>query len=103
MCTPHLNAYIRARRDGESPTVRQTCITRTQKDRLKPEAHAILSCLSAGDKVFSGMLERELRKFEGVKEIAINHISHAVKIRHDPHLVSAEKMRSVLRKLGQGN
>jgi hypothetical protein len=39
---------------------------------------------------------------EGIKEIIINPLSHTVKIRYDPRVVSADKMRFVLKQLGQG-
>ena len=46
-------------------------------------------------------IERQLLKLKGVKEITINPISHTVKIRYDPHVMTAEKMRSAIRKLGR--
>lgn len=73
---------------------------KTELERLKSEAHIILSYLTPGHVIPSGKLERQLRKLKGVREITINHLSHTVKIRYDPHLVTAEKMRSILKKLG---
>jgi hypothetical protein len=70
-------------------------------DRLKSEALAILSYLRAGHAIPSGVLERQLRKLGGVREIVMNPLSHTVKIRYDPRVVSAEKIRSVLKKLGK--
>jgi hypothetical protein len=82
--------------------VEQTYKARTQKERLKSEGLAVLSFLKAPHEIPSRMLERQLRKLEGIKEIIINPISRTVKIRYDPRVVSADKMRSVLKKLGQG-
>ena len=74
----------------------------TNKESLKPEAQAVLSYLRAGHEISSDVIERELRKLGGIKEIVINPISYIVKINYDPSVVSAEKMRSVLKQLGQG-
>ena len=71
----------------------------TQKERSKSEALAVMSFLHA---VPPGILERQLRKLGGIKEIMINPISRTVKMRYDPRVVSAEKVRAVLKKLGQG-
>lgn len=101
MCTPRLNGTTRDRRHGESPMVEQTYKEWTQKECLKSEALAVLSFLKAGHEIPSRMLERQLRKLGGIKEIIINPISRTVKIRYDPRVVSADKMRSVLKNLGQ--
>ena len=68
---------------------------------MKSDAYAILSFLRPENPIPSGKIERQLRKLRGVKEITINPISHTVKIRYDPHVMTAEKMRSVIRKLGR--
>ncbi len=102
MCTPRLNGSTRARRYGESPMSEQTYKELTQKERLKSEALAVLSFVKAGHEIPSRMLESQLRKLEGIKEIIINPISRTVKIRYDQSLVSADKMRAVIKKLGQG-
>jgi copper chaperone CopZ len=72
------------------------------KKPLKPEAQAVLSYLRAGHEISSDVIERELRKLGGIKEIVINPVNYVVKIHYDPRAISAEKMRSVLKKLGQG-
>jgi copper chaperone CopZ len=69
-------------------------------DRSKLEAHAILSYFKPGFTIPSGKLERELHKLDGVKKIAINHLSHTVKIRYDPSVVTDQKIRAVLKRLG---
>ena len=81
--------------------VELTCEERTQKERLKSEGLAVLSFLKNDHEISSRMLERQLRKLKGIKEIIINPISRTVKIRYDPRVVSADKMRSVL-KNGKG-
>ena len=68
---------------------------------MKSDAYAILSFLRPESPIPSGKIERRLRKLKGVKEIAINPISHTVKIRYDPRLMTAEKMRSAIGKLGR--
>ena len=73
----------------------------TKKEPLESEALAVLSYRKAGHDVSSRVVERELRKLGGVKEIAINPLSYVVKIHFNPNVVSAEKMRSVLKQLGQ--
>jgi len=65
---------------------------------LKAEAHAILSYLRPGMLIPPGQIETELRKMEGIKEVAINVVSHTVKIRYDPSIVTIEKIRTFLRK-----
>jgi hypothetical protein len=82
--------------------VEQTYKERTQKERLKSEALAVLSFLKAGHEIPSRMLERQLQKLGGIKEVMINPISRTVRIRYDQRVVSADKMRSVIEKLGQG-
>ena len=98
----YVNNPVGNGRHGESPMVEQTYKEGTQKERLKSEGLAVLSYLRAGHKISSRMLERQLRKLDGIKEIIINPISRTVKIRYDPRAVSADKMRSVLKKPGQG-
>jgi len=71
------------------------------EDRLNSDACAILSLLRPENPIPSGKIERQLLKLKGVKEITINPISHTVKIRYDPHVMTAEKMRSAIRKLGR--
>lgn len=68
---------------------------------MNSDAYAILSFLRPENPIPSGKIERRLRKLKGVKEITINPISHTVKIRYDPHLMTAEKMRSAIRNLGR--
>ena len=68
------------------------------KDELKAEAHAILSYLRLGTRIPSGKMEARLRKMKGVKEVTVNLVSHTVKIRYDPSIVTIEKIRTFLRK-----
>ena len=68
------------------------------KGELKAETHAILSCLRLGMLIPSGQVETRLRKMKGVKEVTVNHVSHTVKIRYDPSIVTIEKIRTFLRK-----
>ena len=68
---------------------------------MKSDAYAILSLLRPENPIPSGKIERQLRKLRGVKETTINPISHTVKIRYDPHIMTAEKMRSFIRRLGR--
>jgi len=75
----------------------------TKKELLKPEGLAVLSYRRAGHNISSRMVERELRKLRGVKEIAINPISYVVKIHFNPSVVSAEKMRSVLKSMANAS
>jgi copper chaperone CopZ len=85
---------------GAEPMVQKTQLECSKsKDHLKSEANAILSYLRPGVVIPSGKLERQLHKLEGIKEVAINHLSHTVKIRYDPTVVTAETLRSVLKKL----
>jgi len=65
---------------------------------LKAEAHAILSYSRLGALIPSGQIERQLRKMKGIKEVTINYVSNAVKIRYDPMIVTIEKIRIFLRK-----
>lgn len=97
MCTLDLNGPTHARRHDECSMVKQTCEERTQKDRLKSEGLAVLSSLKASHEISFRVLERQLRKLKGVKEIIINPISRTIKIRYDPRVVSVDKMRSILK------
>jgi copper chaperone CopZ len=82
--------------------VEQTYRGGTNRESLKPEAQAVLSYLRVGHEISSDVIERELRKLGGIKEIVINPVNYVVKIQYDPRAISAEKMRTVLKKLGQG-
>ena len=77
--------------------VKQTCKERTQEDCLKSEGLVVLSSLNAGHEITSGIIERQLRKLKGIREIITNPVSCTVKIRYDPRVVSADKMRSILK------
>ncbi|MGP8069377.1 MAG: heavy-metal-associated domain-containing protein [Candidatus Bathyarchaeia archaeon] len=68
------------------------------KGELKAEAHAILSCLRLGMLIPSGQVETRLRKMKGVKEVTVNHVSHTVKIRYDPRIVTIERIRALFKK-----
>jgi len=87
--------------DMVNPMVEQTHKEPTQKERSKSDALAVLSFPKIGHEIPSRMLERQLRKLEGINEIIINPISRTVKVSYDPRVVSADKMRSVLKKVGQ--
>jgi copper chaperone CopZ len=71
------------------------------KTELKAEARAILS-FRLGMLIPSRQIETRLRKMEGVKEVAINHVSHTIKIRYDPNIVTIERIRTLLAKRGSG-
>ena len=66
------------------------------KGELKAEAHAILSCLRLGMLIPSGQVETRLCKMKGVKEVTVNHVSHTVKIRYDPSIVTMERILALL-------
>ena len=70
------------------------------KHGLKAEAYAILSYLRLDMLIPLGQVETRLRKMKGIKEVTINHVSSTLKIRYDPSVLTAEKIRSVLKKLG---
>ena len=40
---------------------------------------------------------------KGIQEVKINHVSHTVKIHHDPSVVTIEKIRTVLKNAGSGH
>jgi copper chaperone CopZ len=48
----------------------------------------------------SGQIEIQLHKLKGIKEVRMNHVSHTVKIRYDPSIVTIEKIRTVLKNTG---
>jgi len=78
--------------------VEQAHEERTQKERSKSEAQAILSYSHA---INSGMVEKQLRKLGGIKEIMTNPVSYRVRIRYDPRVLTTETVRSLLKKLVQ--
>jgi len=98
MCTFHLNGPL-SLDDMVSTMVEQIHKELIQEKRAKSEALAVMSLPHA---IPPGILERQIRKLGEIKEIVINPISHTVKVRYDPRVVSAEKVRVVLKKLGQG-
>ena len=65
---------------------------------MKAEAHAILSYLRLGVLTPPGQIETELRKMIGIKEVTINVVSHTIKIRYDPSIVTIEKIRTFLKR-----
>ena len=70
------------------------------KGELKAEAHAILSYLRLGMLIPSGQVETRLRKIKGIKDVTVNHVSHTVKVRYDPSIVTIEKIRTLLKNRG---
>jgi copper chaperone CopZ len=72
------------------------------KSESKAEAHAILSYLPLSMLIPPGQIETRLRKMKGVKEVTINHVSHTVKIRYDPSIVTIEKIRTFLKRSVSG-
>jgi copper chaperone CopZ len=78
----------------EQPRPQQT----EPKGELKAEAHAILSYLRLDMLIPPGQIETQLRKMKGIEEVTINHVSHTIKIRYDPSIVTIEKIRTFLRK-----
>ena len=70
------------------------------KGEFKAEAHAILSCLRLGMLIPSGQVATRLRKMKGVKEVTVNHVSHTVKIRYDPTIVTIESIRTLFKNRG---
>ena len=67
--------------------------------RLNSDACLILTYFGPEIPIQSGRIERELRKLKGIKEITINHLTHTVKIRYDPKVITEEKMRSIIKRL----
>jgi len=67
--------------------------------RLNSDACVILSYFGPEIPIPSGKIEEELRKLNGIKEITINHLTHTVKIRYDPKVITEEKMRSIIKRL----
>ncbi|HUK29448.1 MAG TPA: heavy-metal-associated domain-containing protein [Candidatus Acidoferrales bacterium] len=65
---------------------------------MKAEARAILSYLRLDMPNPPRQIETRLRKMKGIKEVTINIVSHTVKIRYDPNIVTIEKIRAFLRK-----
>ena len=65
---------------------------------MTAEARATLSCLRLGRGIPPGRIKTCLRKLKGIKEVAINHVTHTVKIRYDPSIVTIEKIRASLRR-----
>lgn len=45
----------------------------------------------------SAKMETQLRKLKGIKEVTINYVSHTVKIRYDPSIVTIERIRALLK------
>jgi copper chaperone CopZ len=90
----------RVRSSGANPMVQKTELEHSKsKDRLRSEAHAILSYVRPGLTLPSGKLERHLRKLEGIEEVTINHLGQTVKIRYNPSMVTIEEIRSFLKEL----
>ena len=71
---------------------------RKPTSELKAEARAILSYLRLDMSSPPRQIETRLRKMKGIKEVTINLVSHTVKIRYDPNIVTIEKIRAFLRK-----
>jgi copper chaperone CopZ len=102
MCTSELNSSRLGNLRGASSLLQEPCFQRSKpKGELKAEGRAILSCLRLG-MLPAGQIRSRLRKMEGIKEVRINHVSHTVKIRYDPSIVTIEKIRTVLKGMGSG-
>jgi len=99
MCTSQLNRPSERDFIGVSSLPQERRFQQPKsKSESDDEAHAVLSYLRMDVSIPSGQIETRLRKLKGIKEAAVNHVSHTVKIHYDPSIVTREKIRTLLKK-----
>lgn len=63
-------------------------------------AEAIFSLFTLGCSGCSGIIERKLKKLNGIKDVNVNYITDTVQVNYDPRRVTTEEIRDFLKKLG---
>jgi Cu+-exporting ATPase len=72
--------------------------TGTENQRLK--ADAIFSLFNLGCSSCSGIVERKLRRLDGIKNVTVNNVADTVSVNYDPQQLNSEEIRLFIRKLG---
>jgi Cu+-exporting ATPase len=73
----------------------------TVKTSEQGKAQAIFSLFNLGCLSCPNIVERRLRKFEGIKRVAVNYVTDTVLVDFDPEVVTTEAIRTYMTKLGR--
>ena len=63
-------------------------------------AEAIFSLFTLGCSGCSGIIERKLKKLDGIRDVAVNYVADIVRVDYDPRKLTTEDIRGFLKKLG---
>jgi len=69
-------------------------------DNRKGTAEAIFSLFNLGCSSCSGIIERKLKKLSGIKGVTVNYVTDTVLVDYDPGHLTAEDIRTFIKKLG---
>ncbi len=63
-------------------------------------AEAVFSLFNLGCSGCPAVIERRLRKVNGVKKVVVNYVTDTVLVNYDPSQVSTENIRTLMKKVG---
>lgn len=63
-------------------------------------AKAVFSLFNLGCSSCSAVIERKLKNFPGIGDVVVNYVTDTVWVNYDPEHLSAEDIRTLIRKLG---
>jgi len=63
-------------------------------------AKAVFSLFNLGCTSCSAVIERKLKKVAGVNDVAVNYVTDMILVNYDPSQLTAEDLRSFIKKLG---
>jgi copper chaperone CopZ len=66
----------------------------------KASAKAVFSLFNLGCSFCSAVIERKLRNLPGIEDPVVNYVTDSVWVNYDPEHLTAEDIRTFIRKLG---
>jgi copper chaperone CopZ len=75
----------------------------TKPASVRRKAQAILSLINLGCISRPNAVERKLKKFQGVQQVAVDYVTDTVLVDFDPEVITTDAIRTYMMKLGQNN
>jgi copper chaperone CopZ len=75
-------------------------MTTTVAESQRAKAMSIFSLFNLGCSSCSAIIEHKLVKLDGIENVTVNPVTDTVLVEYDPRRVTAEEVRTFLRKLG---
>jgi copper chaperone CopZ len=73
--------------------------TTTVTENQRPWAQATFSLFNLGCSSCLAVIERELKRLAGIRNVTVNHITDAVLVNYDPRQLTTDEIRAFIRKL----